>query len=65
MSKQVLKHVGVKLTKDMTGKAVQKSIPVVGAFVGGSLTYVSLKNQADRLQRTLKDIPAPAFAVGQ
>ena len=65
VAKQVLKQVGVKLTKDMTGKAVQKSIPVVGAFVGGSLTYVSLKNQADRLQRTLKEIPAPTFAVGQ
>lgn len=65
VAKQVLKQVGLKLTKDMTGKAVQKSIPVVGAFVGGSITYVSLKNQADRLQRTLKEIPAPTSAVGQ
>lgn len=59
VAKRVLSQVGVKLTKEMTGKAITKALPVVGGVVGGSLTYVSLKGQADRLQRTLKEIPAP------
>lgn len=57
--KKVLQQVGVKITKDTAGKAVSRTIPVVGGVVSGGMTYASLGQQSRRLQRTLRDIPAP------
>lgn len=57
--KKVLAQVGVKITKGSVGKAVTKSVPVFGGVVGGSMTYVALRGESKRLQKTLCDIPAP------
>lgn len=57
--KQVLRVIGVKLTKDSFAKAVSKSVPVVGGAVSGSLTYASLRLQSARLIRHLRELPPP------
>ena len=40
--KKVLAGIGVKITKSSFGDAVSKVVPVVGGFVSGGLTFVSL-----------------------
>lgn len=41
--KKVLAGIGVKITKSSFGDAVSKVVPVVGGFISGGLTFVSLK----------------------
>jgi hypothetical protein len=57
--KQVLRVVGVKLTKDSLAKTVSKAVPVVGGVVSGGLTYAMLRVQAGRLIRHLRELPPP------
>lgn len=57
--KQVLRVIGVKLTKDSFAKAVAKTVPVVGGVISGSLTYASLRIQSGRLIRHLRQLPPP------
>lgn len=48
--KKVLAGIGVKITKSSFGDAVSKVVPVVGGFISGGLTFVSLKGGAGDLQ---------------
>ncbi|MFC7432016.1 MULTISPECIES: hypothetical protein [unclassified Agrococcus] len=57
--KQVLKFVGVHVTKDSFAKAASKVVPVVGGVVSGGLTYVTLKVQSGRLMKHLRELPPP------
>ncbi|MGP9736093.1 hypothetical protein ACT3SQ_16245 [Brachybacterium sp. AOP42-C2-15] len=57
--KQVLRVVGVKLTKDSFAKAVSKTVPVVGGVISGGLTYATLRVQAGRLIKHLRQLPPP------
>lgn len=57
--KQVLRIVGVKVTKDSFAKSVTKAIPVVGGVVSGGMTWVVLDTQSKRLMRHLREIPPP------
>ena len=57
--KQVLKVVGVKLTKDSFAKTVTKVVPVAGGVISGGLTYATLRVQAGRLVRHLRELPPP------
>ncbi|AQQ15799.1 hypothetical protein CGLAU_09240 [Corynebacterium glaucum] len=58
-TKKVLQQVGIKITKDTAGKAVTRAVPVVGGVITSGMTYASLKQQSNRLQKTLREIPAP------
>lgn len=57
--KQVLRVVGVKLTKDSFAKAISKTVPVVGGVISGGLTYATLRVQAGRLIKHLRQLPPP------
>ncbi|GAA4528849.1 hypothetical protein GCM10023160_27190 [Brachybacterium paraconglomeratum] len=57
--KQVLRVVGVKLTKDSFAKAVSKAVPVAGGVISGSLTYATLRVQSARLIKHLRQLPPP------
>ena len=53
--KSIAKWFGVKMTKKLLVGMVQKSIPIVGAAVGGGITYVSFKPCCDKLKESLQD----------
>ena len=52
--KQLLKWMGIKLTKDTFAKAISKAIPIVGGFFSGGITYFSMKKMSKRLQYQLR-----------
>lgn len=53
--KSIAKWFGVKMTKKMLTGMVQKSVPIIGAAVGGGITYVSFKPCCDKLKESLQD----------
>lgn len=55
--KKVLAGIGVKITKSSFGDAVSKVVPVVGGFISGGLTFVSLKGGSRRLAGELRSLP--------
>lgn len=55
--KNVLRVLGVNLTKQTFAKSVSKVVPVVGGVVSGGLTYASFKPGAERLRRYLRELP--------
>lgn len=57
--KQVLRTVGVKLTKDSFAKTVTKVVPVAGGVLSGGLTYTTLRSQSGRLIKHLRQLPPP------
>ncbi|AXI26610.1 MULTISPECIES: hypothetical protein [Gemella] len=54
--KSVAKFFGIKVTKGGLGKVVQKSIPVVGGFISGGITYVSLSKSGENLRQRLSEV---------
>ncbi|MEV7526948.1 hypothetical protein [Agrococcus sediminis] len=63
--KQVLRVVGVQLTKDSFAKAASKVVPVIGGVVSGALTYVMLGVQARRLMDHLRELPPPGVDAAE
>lgn len=61
--KNVLRVLGVNLTKQTFAKGVSKVIPVVGGVVSGGLTYASFKPGAERLRRYLRELPTSGIDV--
>lgn len=57
--KQVLRVIGVKLTKDSFARTVAKTVPLAGGVVSGGLTYATLRVQSGRLIRHLRRLPPP------
>ena len=57
--KQVLRIVGVKVTKQTFAKTVAKVVPVVGGVVSGGMTMVLLDTQSKRLMQYLRRLPPP------
>src|SRR5690606_15682152 len=57
--KNILRVIGVQVTKQSFAKTVTKVVPVVGGVVSGSLTYVTLNIQSKRLMKHLREIPPP------
>lgn len=53
--KNVSKWIGLKLTKDVTAKGIGKMIPVLGAVISGTLTLVTFRPCAKRLQHKLQE----------
>lgn len=54
--KSIGKGIGVKVTKTTLANGVSKAIPVVGGFVAGTITFVSMKPMASRLLKTLEKV---------
>lgn len=63
--KQVLKMVGIKVTKDSFAKTVTKVVPVAGGVISGGMTFVSLRSQSSRLKDHLRRIPPPGVDAQQ
>jgi putative membrane protein len=57
--KHSLKYIGVQVTKDGLASGASKAIPVVGGFLSGGMTFVSLQSQSHRLKNHLRELPAP------
>ena len=57
--KQVLRVIGIKLTKDSFAKTVTKVVPVAGGVLSGGLTYATLRVQSGRLIKHLRELPPP------
>ena len=57
--KQTLKYIGIKVTKDGVASGASKVIPLVGGFLSGGMTFVSLQSQSHRLKNHLRELPAP------
>lgn len=55
--KQVLRAVGVPLTKKTFASGVSKAVPVVGGLISGGITYASFKPGAEQLRRYLRELP--------
>ena len=55
--KNVLRVLGVNMTKQTFAKGVSKVVPVVGGVITGGLTYASFKPGAERLRRYLRALP--------
>lgn len=61
--KQVLRIVGIKLTKQTLASTVAKVVPVVGGVVSGGMTMVMLDSQSKRLMGHLRSLPPPNVDV--
>lgn len=59
--KQVLRIVGIRVTKDSFARTVTKMVPIVSGVISGSMTFASLNSQSRRLQKTLRELPAPTM----
>jgi hypothetical protein len=57
--KQILRAIGVHVTKQSFAKTVSKVVPVVGGVVSGGLTFVTLRIQSKRLMEHLRELPPP------
>lgn len=57
--KQVLRKVGVDVTKASFARGAAKVVPVVGGVVSGAMTMVTLDTQSKRLMRHLRELPPP------
>jgi len=57
VAKQVAKWLGQKLTKESFARILSKTIPVLSAFLSGTLTYVTFKPQCNRLKKHLSELP--------
>lgn len=51
--KKVASLIGVKMTKELFAKSVSKAIPILGAGVAGTLTYVTFKPMSEKLRSYL------------
>ena len=52
--KKVGKRIGIKITKEGTGKAASKFVPIFGALTSGGLSYFSFRKMAITLRNRLK-----------
>ena len=55
--KQVLRFLGVNVTKKTFANTASKIVPVVGGVVSGGITYYSFKPSAEKLRRYLRTLP--------
>lgn len=51
--KKIARTLGVKITKETYAKGISKSIPIIGGFLSGGITYASYKPMANKLKRHL------------
>ena len=53
--KKVAGVFGARLNKQITSKAIQNSVPVAGAVIGGGITFFSFKSCGEKLKKSLKN----------
>lgn len=53
--KSILKWFNVNLTKKMSAKVIENSVPVVGMVIGGTITFATFKPCCDRLKKSLQN----------
>jgi len=51
--KKIARILGIKITKETYAKGVSKTIPVIGGFLSGGITYASYKPMANKLKKHL------------
>lgn len=56
MVKKVAALIGARMTKQIFAKGIAKIVPVVGAVASGSLTYLTFRPMAKRLERHLASL---------
>ena len=54
--KSIGKSIGLTITKKSLANGVSKAIPVIGGVVSGTMTFVSMKSMAEKLQATLEEV---------
>lgn len=54
--KSVMKYFGISVTKEGLKGFAKKTIPVVGGFVSGGMTYVALSKSGERLRKRLSEV---------
>lgn len=47
--KSICKYFGIKMTKNVFAKSVSKTVPIIGGFASGILTFASMKPMGKRL----------------
>lgn len=52
--KLVLKWIGVKVTKDSFAKSLANGVPILGGFVSGTITYITMDKMSKNLAHQLK-----------
>ena len=57
LAKQISKWIGVKLTKTTFSRAISKLVPILGGFISGGISYLSMAKMGKRLQRHLRELP--------
>jgi hypothetical protein len=50
LAKEVAKWIGVQLTKETFARVISKAIPIIGALISGSITWVSYSSMSHRLK---------------
>ncbi len=58
ITKNILKWIGIKLTKDTFGKAITKAVPVVGGVISGGLSIATYLPMAKKLHKELSKYAA-------
>ena len=57
LAKQISKWIGVRLTKTTFSEAISKLVPILGGFISGGISYLSMEKMGKRLQRHLRELP--------
>ncbi len=53
--KNILKWFNFSLTKEVSKKAIENAVPVVGMVIGGTITFATFKPCCDRLKKSLQN----------
>ncbi|SFU67559.1 hypothetical protein [Pseudoduganella namucuonensis] len=56
LARSIAKWIGVKLTKESFSRVLSKAIPVLGAFVSGTITWISISQMSNRLLTHLEKL---------
>lgn len=54
---EILKQIGLKFNQKILKQLVSKSLPLVGAFLSGGITYFSFKQMCEKLRKSLVQCP--------
>lgn len=56
LAKQVARWIGVRLTKQSLARVLSKALPIIGAFISGTITWVSFSQMSNRLCKHLETL---------
>lgn len=61
LTKQIAKWIGVKMTKASFSRFASKLVPILGGFISGGISLISMKHMGKRLNNHLKSLPLANF----